>query len=127
MTKMKEVNPVVKMLKWKTRLLTEDEIVQVLAAIATMSKTTFSLTDLTERLHESVSRNERKRRSVSTFLSNLVEIGYLSKPSERKWVKNSATFSRYLSPLLIELNEIEKNPPVAEKQEKKIIHLEDGR
>jgi len=127
LTKMKEANPVVKMLKWKTRLLTEDEIVQVLAAIATMSKTTFSLTDLTERLHESVSRNERKRRSVSTFLSNLVEIGYLSKPSERKWVKNSATFSRYLSPLLIELNEIEKNPPVQVKQEKKIIHLEDGR
>ncbi|MEM0384800.1 MAG: hypothetical protein QXI02_03570 [Candidatus Caldarchaeum sp.] len=124
---MKEANPVVKMLKWKTRLLTEDEIVQVLAAIATMDKTTFSLTDLTAGLHESVARNERKRRSVSTFLSNLVEIGYLSKPSERKWVKNSATFSRYLSPLLIELNEIEKNPPVQVKQEKKIIHLEDGR
>ncbi|MCS7129201.1 MAG: hypothetical protein NZ919_00970 [Candidatus Caldarchaeum sp.] len=124
---MREVNPVVKMLKWKTRLLTEDEIVQVLAAIANINKPSFSLTDLTEHIQESLANNEKKRRSISTFLSNLVEIGYLSKPSERKWVKNSATFSRFLSPLLIELNEVEKNPPEREKQEKKIIHIEDRR
>ncbi|MEM2024516.1 MAG: hypothetical protein QXG69_06995, partial [Candidatus Caldarchaeum sp.] len=104
---MKEVNPVVKMLKWKTRLLAEDEIMQVLAAVANIDKTPFTLTDLTEILPDSLSRDEKKRRSISTFLTNLVEVGYLSKPSERKWTKNAATFSRYLSPLLIELNEIE--------------------
>ncbi|MEM1946181.1 MAG: hypothetical protein QW614_00375 [Candidatus Caldarchaeum sp.] len=124
---MKEVNPVVKMLKWKTRLLAEDEIMQVLAAVANIDKTPFTLTDLTEILPDSLSRDEKKRRSISTFLTNLVEVGYLSKPSERKWTKNAATFSRYLSPLLIELNEIEKNPPAREKQEKKIIQLEGRR
>ncbi len=124
---LKEVNPVVKMLKWKTRLLAEDEIMQVLAAVANIDKTPFTLTDLTEILPDSLSRDEKKRRSISTFLTNLVEVGYLSKPSERKWTKNAATFSRYLSPLLIELNEIEKNPPAREKQEKKIIQLEGRR
>lgn len=124
---LRDVNPVVKMLKWKTRLLTEEEIMQVLAAVANIGKTPFTLTDLTDTLADSLSKDEKKRRSISTFLTNLVEIGYLSKPSERKWVKNAASFSRYLSPLLIELNEIEKNPPARERQERKIIQLEGSR
>lgn len=56
-----------------------------------------------------------------------MEIGYLSKPSERKWIKNAASFSRYLSPLLIELNEVEKSSSVIEKKERKIIQVEDKR
>ncbi len=99
----------------------------VLAAVANVKKTPFTLTDLAENLAGSLVKDEKKRRSISTFLTNLVEIGYLSKPSERKWMKNAATFSRYLSPLLIELNEIEKNPPALERQEKKIIQIEDRR
>jgi len=124
---LRDFNPVVKMLRWKTRLLTENEIMQVLSAIANVEKNPFTLTDLAELLDDSLSRDERKRRSISTFLSNLVEVGYLTKPSERKWIKNAATFSRYLSPLLIELNEIEKNPPPKIKQEKKIVQLEGKR
>ncbi|MEM4495307.1 MAG: hypothetical protein QXE96_05880 [Candidatus Caldarchaeum sp.] len=123
---MKRTHPIVQMLKWKTRLLSEDEIIHILAAIGGMDHNPFTLTDLTERLPDSISKNEKKRRSVSTFLSNLVEIGYLTKPSERKWLKNASTLSIYLSPLLIELNDMERHSPQSpEKRERKIIQLED--
>ncbi|MEM0349733.1 MAG: hypothetical protein QXD24_06100 [Candidatus Caldarchaeum sp.] len=123
---MKKTHPIVQMLKWKTRLLSEDEIIHILAAIGGMDHNPFTLTDLTERLPDSISKNEKKRRSVSTFLSNLVEIGYLTKPSERKWLKNASTLSIYLSPLLIELNDMERHSPQSpEKRERKIIQLED--
>ncbi|MEM4572951.1 MAG: hypothetical protein QXF45_00225 [Candidatus Caldarchaeum sp.] len=124
---MKKLNPIVQMLKWKTRLLSHDEIIQILSAIGTIEHNPFTLTELTEKLPESISRNESKRRSVSTFLSNLVELGYLIKPSERKWLKTAATLSVYLSPLLIELNDLEKHSVQAEKKEKKVIQLEDRR
>uniref|UniRef100_A0A7C5Y9M0 Uncharacterized protein n=1 Tax=Caldiarchaeum subterraneum TaxID=311458 RepID=A0A7C5Y9M0_CALS0 len=122
---MKKLNPIVQMLKWKTRLLSHDEIIQILSAIGTIEHNPFTLTELTEKLPESISRNESKRRSVSTFLSNLVELGYLIKPSERKWLKTAATLSVYLSPLLIELNDLEKHSVQSEKKEKKVIQLED--
>ncbi|MEM0440749.1 MAG: hypothetical protein QXY84_03820 [Candidatus Caldarchaeum sp.] len=124
---MKKLNPIVQMLKWKTRLLSHDEIIQILSAIGTIEHNPFTLTELTEKLPESISRNESKRRSVSTFLSNLVELGYLIKPSERKWLKTAATLSVYLSPLLIELNDLEKHSVQSEKKEKKVIQLEDRR
>lgn len=124
---MKKVHPIIQMLKWKTRLLSHDEIIQILSAIGTIEHNPFTLTELTEKLPESISGNERKRRSVSTFLSNLVEVGYLVKPSERKWLKNATTFSVYLSPLLIELNDLEKHSVQPEKKEKKVIQLEDRR
>jgi hypothetical protein len=103
---LKSTNPIIRMLKWKTRILNEDEIIQVLSAIANIHVSPFTLTKLLEVLPEPLVSDGKKRRSISTFLSNLVEIGYLSKPSERKWIKNAASFSRYLSPLLIELNEV---------------------
>jgi hypothetical protein len=124
---LKSTNPIIRMLKWKTRLLNEDEIIQVLSAIANIHVSPFTLTKLLEFLPEPLVSDGKKRRSISTFLSNLVEIGYLSKPSERKWIKNAASFSRYLSPLLIELNEVEKSPSVIEKKERKIIQVEDKR
>lgn len=116
------------MLKWKTRLLSEEEIIQILSAIGGIDRNPFTLTDLTEKLPDSISKNEKKRRSVSTFLSNLVEIGYLTKPSERKWLKNASTLSIYLSPLLIELNDMERHSTQSsEKSERRIIQLEDKR
>ncbi|MDW8083652.1 MAG: hypothetical protein RMI49_00415 [Candidatus Caldarchaeum sp.] len=124
---MRKIHPVIQMLKWKTRLLSHEEIIQVLSAIGTIESNPFTLTELTEKLPESISKNESKRRSVSTFLSNLVEVGYLSKPSERKWMKNASTFSVYLSPLLIELNDLERHSTPSEKKERKIIQLEDRR
>jgi len=124
---LRPVNPIIKMLKWKTRLLNEDEVSQVLSAIANIRDSPFTLTRLLEELPEQLVMDIKKRRSISTFLSNLVEIGYLSKPSERKWVKNAASFSRFLSPILIELNEVEKSPPPVEKKERKIIQVEDKR
>jgi hypothetical protein len=124
---LRSTNPIIRMLKWKTRLLSEDEITQVLSAIANIHTSPFTLTKLLEVLPEPLASDGKKRRSISTFLSNLVEIGYLSKPSERKWIKNAASFSRYLSPLLIELNEVEKSPSLVEKKERKIIQVEDKR
>jgi len=121
-------HPIIQMLKWKTRLLSEEEIIQILSAIGGIDRNPFTLTDLTEKLPDSISKNEKKRRSVSTFLSNLVEIGYLTKPSERKWLKNASTLSIYLSPLLIELNDMERHSTQSpEKRERKIIQLEDKR
>lgn len=123
---MKKIHPIIQMLKWKTRLLSHEEIIQILSAIGTIENNPFTLTELTEKLPESISKNESKRRSVSTFLSNLVEVGYLTKPSERKWMKNASTFSIYLSPLLIELNDLERHAVKVEKKEKKVIQLGDG-
>ncbi|BAJ51476.1 hypothetical protein CSUB_C1625 [Candidatus Caldarchaeum subterraneum] len=125
---MRKSHPIVQMLKWKTRLLSEEEIIQILSAIGGIDRNPFTLTDLTEKLPDSISKNEKKRRSVSTFLSNLVEIGYLTKPSERKWLKNASTLSIYLSPLLIELNDMERHSTQSsEKSERRIIQLEDKR
>lgn len=124
---MRKVHPIIQMLKWKTRLLSHEEIIQVLSAIGTIENNPFTLTELTEKLPESIAKNESKRRSVSTFLSNLVEVGYLTKPSERKWMKNASTLSIYLSPLLIELNDLERHASPGEKKERKIIQIEDRR
>ncbi len=119
---MADSNPIIKMLSWKTRLLSDSDIEAILAAIANIKQHPFTLTDITELLPEELVKDRRKRRSISTLLTNLVQIGYLSKPSERKWVKNSASFSHFLSPLIIELGQIEKRPLHREK-ERKIVDI----
>jgi len=101
-------NPVVRMLKWRTKLLTEDEVAQVLSAIANVRQNPFTLTELISLLDEPLSNNPSMRRAVSYLLSCLEEIGYLTKPSQRKWVKNASTLSRYLHQRLTEFSEAEE-------------------
>jgi len=100
-------NPVVRMLKWRTKLLTEDEVAQVLSAIAHISENPFTLTKLISLLDGSLTNNPSNRRAVSYLLSCLEEIGYLTKPSQRKWVKKASTLSRYLHQHLTESSEAE--------------------
>lgn len=101
-------NPVVRMLCWRVRKLSLEEVAQVLSAVAAMGGGAFTLTDVIKMLPPEFGRSRKKRRSVGTLLQNLAKIGYLSKPSERKWVKNAATLSHYLSQSILELSELEK-------------------
>jgi len=114
-------HPIIKMLSWKTRLLSEEEIIQVLAAIANINLNEFMLKDIINFLPEKISNDKRKRRSISSFLETLVEIGYLKKPSERKWSKVTSSLSHFLSPLLLELSELERKPIKKEEEEKRVI------
>ncbi|HIQ30027.1 MAG TPA: hypothetical protein EYH45_05625 [Candidatus Caldiarchaeum subterraneum] len=116
------MNPIIKMLTWKTRLLGEDDIRNILTAVANIDKQPFSLTDLAELLPDELVKDSKKRRSISTLLSTLVDVGYLSKPSERKWLRNSPSLSYYLSSQIIELGNIERGTPV-KKVEKRIIDV----
>lgn len=104
---MSDDHPIIEMLSWRTRLLKKEEIVMVLAALAKMDKKMFTLTDLINMLPKHL-HERNKRRSLSSMLSNLAKIGYLSKPSERKWIKNTLSLSHFLSPTLIELSDMEK-------------------
>lgn len=116
------MNPIIKMIAWKTRLLSEDDIRNILAAVANIEKQPFSLTDLTSLLPDELVKDGKKRRSISTLLTTLVSIGYLSKPSERKWIKNSPSLSYYLSTQIVELGNIERTLPT-KKVEKRIIDV----
>jgi len=118
---MANAHPIVKMLSWKSRLLSEADIEAVLAAVANIKQQRFTLTELTELLPPAVVGDRKKRRSISSLLTNLVSIGYLSKPSERKWAKNTNSLSHYLSPLLLELSQIERKPFTL--QEKKLVNI----
>ncbi|MCS7136332.1 MAG: hypothetical protein RMJ14_03450 [Nitrososphaerota archaeon] len=115
---MSKFHPIVMMLSWKTRLLKPEDVEAILAAIANISVQPFTLTQIAELLPPEITKDKKKRRSVSNLLQALVQIGYLSKPSERKWLKNSPSLSHFLSPLLIELGEVERRVfgrPVEEK------------
>ena len=116
------MNPIIRMLAWKTRLLSEEDIQQILIAIANIEKQPFSLTDLSELLPDGLTKDGKKRRSISTLLSTLVNVGYLSKPSERKWMKNAPSLSYYLSTQIVELGNIERSIPV-KSAEKRIIDV----
>lgn len=115
-------HPVVLMLSWKTRLLGPEDIEMILAAIANIRVQPFTLTQIAEFLPPEITADKKKRRSVSNLLQALVQIGYLSKPSERKWVKNSQSLSHFLSPLLIELGEVEKRV-AGQPREERVIRL----
>ena len=116
---MRDVNPIVQMLSWKARKLTIDDVERILAAVAFM-KDVFTLTDVIEVLPDDIKVNRNKRRRVGNLLQALVSIGYLSKPSERKWVKNAPTLSHFLTQHLIELSSIERIPPRPQPREKVI-------
>ncbi len=105
---MSKFHPIVIMLSWKTRLLKPEDVEAILAAIANIRVQPFTLTQIAELLPPEITKDKKKRRSVSNLLQALVQIGYLSKPSERKWLKNSPSLSHFLSPLLIELGEVER-------------------
>lgn len=115
-----------KMLTWKTRLLNVHDVETVLASLANLSNNPFTLTELSQLLPPAISGDKNKRRSVSTLLSNLHEIGYLYRPSSRKWAKRAATLSHFLSPLLIELNQLEKTSLKQQPRERRVLDLGGG-
>ncbi|MEM4417167.1 MAG: hypothetical protein QXD32_03825 [Nitrososphaerota archaeon] len=123
---MNEPNPIVKMLTWKTRLLTAGDIEAVLASLASLPTEPFTLTELSELLPPSISGDKNKRRSVSSLLSTLQEIGYLYRPSGRKWVKRAASLSHYLSPQVIELSQLEKAVSRPASKDRRVLEIEGG-
>jgi len=113
-----EPNPIIKMLGWRIRKLSLEEVKLVLAAVASMGSEAFTLTDVIELLPPRIKASRKKRRSIGNLLQGLVSIGYLMKPSERKWVKRAPTLSHYLTQHLIDLSSLEKiplHPPGGEK------------
>ena len=114
-------NPIVRMLAWKARKLDERDVELILAAVASVDGV-FTLTDVIERLPDEVKADRNKRRRVGNLLQALVSLGYLSKPSERKWVKNAPTLSHYLTQHLLDLSSIEKTPPRPPTRGKVIAH-----
>jgi hypothetical protein len=120
----KSDNPIIKMLSWKVRKLTIDEVVQVLGSLSTIENRVFTLTDVVNLLPRDISESRQKRRSVGTLLQNLADLGYLSKPSERKWVKNAPTFSHYLNQFILELSSLEKSfQPQRQSGKEKIVKV----
>jgi len=105
------INPIIKMLAWRVRKLRMEDVQRVLAAIASIENQPFTLTDVINLLPDEIKVNRNRRRRIGNLLQGLVALGYLSKPSERKWVKNAPTFSHFLSQHLLELSSIEKIPP----------------
>ncbi|MCD6235627.1 MAG: hypothetical protein J7J94_01345 [Thaumarchaeota archaeon] len=105
------INPIVRLLAWRIRKLDEKDVEMVLAAVASIEDEVFTLTDVIKRLPDEIKVDRNRRRRVGNLLQSLAAIGYLSKPSERKWVKNAPTLSHYLSQYLLDLSSIEKIPP----------------
>jgi len=123
-----DVNPIIRMLGWRVRRLSLDEIKEVLAALASIEDQVFTLTDLIEMLPSEIREDRKKRRSVGNLLQSLVKLGYLSKPSERKWMKNYPTLSHYLTQKLLDLSSLERMPPrPAYEKEKIVSHREKPR
>lgn len=96
---------------------------EILAAINAVGDSPFKLSDLDPLIPQELRSNSRARRSISSLLEELSKIGYLSKPSERKYQKRFASLSHMLSGSLFELSEMEKKPLPKLKPEK-IIRLE---
>lgn len=111
----------VKMLAWRVRKLSREEVAQALAAVAAQPNGPFTLTDVIRMLPREVAESRKKRRSIGTLLQNLAELGYLSKPSERKWVKNAPSFSHFLSQSLLELSSLEKSLPQSRGRERRVL------
>jgi len=122
-----DVNPIIRMLGWRVRRLSLKEVQEVLAALASIEDHVFTLTDLIEMLPQEIRKDRRKRRSVGNLLQHLVELGYLSKPSERKWMKNYPTLSHYLTQQLLDLSSLERTPPRPAYEKKIVSHREKPR
>ncbi len=116
-------NPVVRMLAWKSKLLGIHEVEMILAAVASVESEEFMLRDILSRLPSEIGSDTKKARSISAMLNVLSEIGYLQRRSERKWRRVSSSLSHYLSPLLIELSEVERKPLLGEKKEDRVVKI----
>ncbi|MCD6312729.1 MAG: hypothetical protein J7L79_02815, partial [Thaumarchaeota archaeon] len=102
----RRLNPIVRMLAWRVRKLGPEDVKKILAAVASMKEEAFTLTEVIEMLPDEIKIDRNRRRRVGNLLQALVSLGYLSKPSERKWVKNAPTLSHFLSQHLLELASI---------------------
>ncbi|MEN2974309.1 MAG: hypothetical protein ABDH32_01875 [Candidatus Caldarchaeales archaeon] len=117
-------NPIINMLLWRVRKLSAEEVLQVLAILASIEGKVFTLTDVIELLPRRIVESRHLRRCVGTLLQNLVELGYLSKPSERKWSKNYQSFSHFLNHFILELSSLEKGLKPRIEKEKIVSVLE---
>jgi hypothetical protein len=88
-----------------------------------MESTPFMLKDLDAFLPDEIKSQKGYRRSVAGLLETLAEIGYLSKPSQRKYLKLHPTLSQHLSASLFDLAELERKKEPAVTKEEKIIRL----
>jgi len=111
------------MLAWKSKLLGIHEVEMILAAVASVESEEFMLRDILSRLPSEIGSDPKKSRSISAMLNVLSEIGYLHRRSERKWRRVSSSLSHYLSPLLIELSEVERKPLLGEKKEDRVVKI----
>ncbi|MEM3394858.1 MAG: hypothetical protein QXT12_02425 [Nitrososphaerota archaeon] len=109
------------------RYLNEEHIAAVISAVSNMETDPFMLKDLDNFLPEEIRNKKGFRRSVAGLLETLVEIGYLSKPTQRKYLKLHPTLSQYLSSSLFELAELERRKEPKISKEEKIIRLGNNR
>ncbi len=116
------MNPILKLLCKNRRYLREEHVAKILAAINAIGDSPFKLGDLDPYIPEELKSNSRARRSISSLLEELAKIGYLGKPSERKYQKRFSSLSHMLSGSLFELSELERKPLPQYKPEK-IIRL----
>jgi hypothetical protein len=116
-------NPILMLLSRGRRYLKEEHIAAVISAVASMESTPFMLKDLDAFLPDEIKSQKGYRRSVAGLLETLAEIGYLSKPSQRKYLKLHPTLSQHLSASLFDLAELERKKEPAVTKEEKIIRL----
>jgi hypothetical protein len=116
-------NPILMLLSRGRRYLKEEHIAAVISAVASMESTPFMLKDLDAFLPDEIKSQKGYRRSVAGLLETLAEIGYLSKPSQRKYLKLHPTLSQHLSASLFDLAELERKKEPAVTKEEKIIKL----
>jgi hypothetical protein len=116
-------NPILMLLSRGRRYLKEEHIAAVISAVASMESTPFMLRDLDAFLPDEIKSQKGYRRSVAGLLETLAEIGYLSKPSQRKYLKLHPTLSQHLSASLFELAELERRKEPAVTKGEKIIRL----
>ena len=117
-------NPLVKLLAKGRKNVKPQDVVAILAAIAKMGDEPFTLTELDSYIPNAIKSDKHRRRSISTLLETLVEIGYLRRPTERKWQKTAKDLSSYISTRLFELFEAERTIGARAVQEEKVIKTE---
>lgn len=120
-------NPILVLLSRGRRYLKEEHIATVITAVSNMETDPFMLKDLDIYLPEEIRNKKGFRRSVAGLLETLVEIGYLSKPTQRRYLKLYPTLSQYLSTSLFELAELERRKEPKISKEEKIIKLDNNR
>lgn len=123
----KWVNPILLLLSRGRRYLKDEHIAAVITAVANMESMPFMLKDLDAYLPEEIRNKKGFRRSIASLLETMVEIGYLSKPSQRKYLKLHPTLSQHLSASLFELAELERRKEPKTSKEEKIIRLSTDR